>query len=87
MGCARKQLLENYRLAEQLLTGRSWFFDHFTAGDAYFFWCFRRGRQFGVDVSAFHQCLAHFDRMSERPSVRKLFSFEAQVLEEFRRSA
>jgi len=85
--CARKLLLENYQVAEELLAGRSWFFDHFTAVDAYFFWCFRRGRQFGVDVSAFSACLEHFDRMSERASVRRLLSYEAQVIEEFRRSA
>jgi glutathione S-transferase len=85
--CARKLLLENYQIGEQLLTGRSWFFDHFTAVDAYFFWCFRRGQQFGVDVSAFRHCLSHFERMSERASVRQVLSYEAQVLEEFRRSA
>ena len=85
--CARKLLLENYQIAEELLSGRSWFFEHFTAVDAYFFWCFRRGRQFGVDVSAYPQCLAHFERMSERASVRQLFSYEAEVQEEFRRSA
>lgn len=84
--CARKLLLENYGIADEMLTGRSWFFEHFTVVDTYFFWCFRRGRQFGVDVSAFPQCLAHFDRMSERASVRQLLSYEAQVLEEFRRS-
>jgi glutathione S-transferase len=85
--CARKLLLENYQIAEQLLTGRSWFFEHFTAVDAYFFWCFRRGQQFGVDVSAYSQCLAHFERMSERASVRQLLSYEAQIQAEFRRSA
>src|SRR5580692_12377192 len=85
--CARKLLMENYRIADQMLTGRSWFFGHFTAVDAYFFWCFRRGRQFGIDVSEFRHCVAHFERMSERASVRQLESFEAKVLEEFSRSA
>ncbi len=85
--CARKLLLENYQTANELLAGRDWFFEHFTAVDAYFFWCFRRGRQFGVDVSGFGNCLAHFDRMSERASVQQLVDFEAKVLEDFRRSA
>jgi glutathione S-transferase len=85
--CARKLLVENYRVADGLLAGRDWFFEHFTAVDAYFFWCFRRGRQFGLDVSAFEHCLAHFDRMSERASVRQLLAYEAEVLEAFRRSA
>ena len=85
--CARKLLLENYQVADELLAGRAWFFEHFTAVDAYFFWCFRRGRQFGVDVGGFRHCLAHFERMSERASVQRLFSYEAQVIEEFRRIA
>ncbi len=85
--CARKLLLENYQIADELLAGREWFFEHFTAVDAYFFWCFRRGRQFGIDLSAFAHCSAHFDRMSERASVQRLVDFEAQVLEDFRRSA
>lgn len=85
--CAQKLLLENYQVADDLLAGRSWFFDHFTAVDAYFFWCFRRGRQFGLDVSALGNCVAHFDRMSERASVKRLVSYESEVLEDFRRSA
>jgi glutathione S-transferase len=55
---------------------REWFFDHFTAADAHFFWCFRRGTQFNLDVSAFKNCVAHFERMKQRPSVRKLLAYE-----------
>ena len=40
---AQKKLRENYRIAENLLYEKQWFFDHFTAADAYFFWC-QRGR-------------------------------------------
>jgi hypothetical protein len=36
-------LFENYQIAEEILAGRDYFFDHFTAVDAHFFWCFRRG--------------------------------------------
>ena len=32
-----------------MLADRDWFFDHFTAVDAHFFWCFRRGTQFNLD--------------------------------------
>jgi glutathione S-transferase len=38
-------LLENYKIADDMLAGREYFFDHFTAADAHFFWCFRRGTQ------------------------------------------
>jgi glutathione S-transferase len=39
---AMQQLFENYQIAEDNLSGREWFFDHFTAVDAHFFWCFAR---------------------------------------------
>jgi glutathione S-transferase len=82
--CAQKLLHENYQIAEQLLSGREWFFDHFTCPDVHFFWCFRRGMLFGVDVSAYPSCMAHFERMKERPSVQKLLAYEAQVLAQFK---
>ena len=40
---AAAQLFENYKIADDLLAGREYFFDHFTAADAHFFWTFRRG--------------------------------------------
>ena len=84
--CAHKLLRENYQVAETLLQDRDWFFDHFTLPDAYFFWCFRRGTQFHVDVSAFPNCQAHFERVSRRASARKLLAFEAQTLIDMERA-
>jgi glutathione S-transferase len=85
--CAQSILHENYARADQQLAGREFFFDHFTSPDAYFFWYFRRGNQFNVDASAYPNCLAHFERMSQRPSVQKLLAFEAQVLADQDRAA
>jgi glutathione S-transferase len=85
--CAHKMLLENYQVAEQLLSGRDWFFDHFTLPDAYFFWCFRRGMQFKVDQSGFPNCRAHFERVSRRASAQKLLAFEAQTLLELEQAS
>ena len=84
---AREQLFENYRIANDLLAGREFFFDHFTAPDAHFFWCFRRGTQFELDLSSFKNCVAHFERMKNRPSVQKLLSFEKSVQDEFAKAA
>ena len=78
--CAQKLLRENYAIAEGLLADRDWFFDHFTLPDAYFFWCFRRGMQFHVDVAEFPRCRAHFERVSQRAATQKLLAFEAQTL-------
>jgi glutathione S-transferase len=87
---AQEQLFENYQIADDLLAGgggREWFFDHFTAVDAHFFWCFRRGTQFNLDMSGFKHCLAHFARMQQRPSVQQLLAYEAEVQRGFAQAA
>jgi glutathione S-transferase len=84
---AAQQLFENYRIADNMLADRQWFFGHFTAVDAHFFWCFRRGTQFNLDLSEFKNCIAHFERMQQRPSVKKLLSYEQEVLSSFAQAA
>lgn len=84
---AKDMLFENYQVADDMLKGREYFFDHFTAADAHFFWCVRRGTQLDVDPSGFASCSAHFERMKRRPSVQKALAFEQSVLEEFARAA
>lgn len=83
---AEKQLFEKFEVAEAMLAGREWFFDHFTAADAHFFWCFRRGTLFPIDQSRFKNGTAHFERMKQRPSVQKLLAFEKEVQDAFARS-
>ena len=39
-------LMELFEIADHMLAGREWFFDHFSCADAYFYWCFRRGGDF-----------------------------------------
>jgi len=84
---ASKQLFENYQIADHLLAGRSFFFDHFTAVDAHFFWCFRRGTQFKLDLAPFKNCIAHFERMQERDSVKKVLAYEKEVQAQFAAAA
>jgi glutathione S-transferase len=84
---ANRLLFEDFRIVEDLLAGREWFFRHFTACDAYFFWCFRRALSFKLDLSGFRNCTAHFARMNQRASVKKLVAYEKQVLESFARAA
>jgi glutathione S-transferase len=85
--CAQKLLLEYYRIADDRLAGREWFFDHFTAVDAYFFWCFRRGGQFGLDTTVFRHCTAHLQRTGERESVQRAVAIEKQWIETFSQAA
>ena len=84
---ATQHLFENFALADKMLAGREYFFDHFTAPDALFFWCFRRATLFELDLSGFTNCMAHFERMKARPSVQKLLAFEASVQAEFAKAA
>jgi glutathione S-transferase len=84
---AKELLFENYTIADDMLEGREYFFDHFTAADAHFFWCFRRGSQFNLDLSEFGNCSAHFERMKSRPSVQKLLAYEKAVQAEFAKAA
>jgi len=82
--CAHKMLQARYAVAEQMLAdGRDWFFGEFSAADPYFFWAFRRGTQFQVDVSGLPRCRAHLERMQQRASVRELVAFEQTTLEQF----
>ena len=84
---AQAMIFENYHRADSLLRGREFFFDHFTAVDAHFFWCFRRGHQLELDLTPFAACRAHFDRVLGRTSVQKALAYEAAVKEEFARQA
>jgi glutathione S-transferase len=82
-----KMLFEDLAIADGLLAGREWFFSHFTACDAYFFWCFRRARSFKLDLAAFGHCAAHFERVQLRPSVQKVIAHEKRVQDAFARAA
>ena len=84
---ARDQLIENYKIADDLLAGCEYFFDHFTAVDAHFFWAYRRGTQLVPDLPTFQNCVAHFERMQSRASVQKVLAFEKSVQTEFAKAA
>lgn len=80
-------LQENFGIANELLEGQDYLMGDFTAPDAHFFWCTRRATQFKLDLSAFPNVLAHFERMQTRPSVQKLLAFEKETIEGFKRAA
>ena len=84
---AKEYLAEAFGLAEGMLDGRGYFFDHFTSPDAHFFWCCRRATQFDFDLSAFPNSAAHFERMHGRDSVQKLLAYEKEVMDEFAKAA
>jgi len=77
--CAGAVLQENLALANTLLERRIFFFEAFTVADAYFFWCYRRAKQFGLDVSHLSNCNAHYDRMLMRDCVVRAIALELSV--------
>ena len=80
---ATEVLREQFEIGDDRLAGREYFFEHFTAPDAHFFWCCRRAGQLGVDLSGFPNVAAHYRRMQERPSSRKLLAYEKEVSAKF----
>ena len=84
---AAEVLFESFRIADERMAGREYFFDHFTTPDAHFFWCCRRATQLEVDLSGFHNVAEHFKHMLERPSVKKLLAYEKEVQEGFAKMA
>ena len=82
---ASETLNECFAIANDLLAGRQYFFDTFTAPDAHFFWCTRRATQLNFDNSSYPNVKAHFERMKNRPSVEKLLAFEKETIERFKR--
>lgn len=84
---AKEYLSETFEIADGVLAGREYFFDHFMVPDAHFFWCCRRATQFEFDLSEFSNCAAHFERMKGRASVQKLLAYEKEVLDTFAKAA
>jgi glutathione S-transferase len=84
---ATANLMELFKVADDMLAGRDYFFDRFTAPDVHFFWCQRRARQFGLELSQLANCDAHFNRILQRPSVQKVYAFEKSVQDEFAKAA
>lgn len=80
-------LREQFAIADTMLADREWFFSRFSCADAYFYWCFRRGSSFKVDLSEFGHCQSHLQRMEQRPSVQKQLAYEAQVRAEFTKAS
>ena len=80
---AAAMLAESLDLLDRQLAGREFFFEHFTVPDAYFFWCYRRAEQLGVDLSGYAACNAHHSRMKQRPSFAELLTLDADTQSAF----
>ena len=81
--CAQKLLTEYFSIAENMLRKKTWFFDSFSFADIYFFWCFRRAKQFDIDLNHFINCQSHFINMLTREYTQELIRFEQDILGKF----
>ena len=77
---AKEETIKNFKIVDQLLAGREWVFDHFTAVDAYLFWVWRRANQFKIEWPAFPNYAAHGERMMKRASVQRAIAFEKDAM-------
>ena len=84
---AAQQLFDHYQIAEDMLAGREFFFEHFTAVDAHFVWCLRAGMHYKLDPSRFANCMAHLERMKQRPAMQKLLDLEQKIQAGFAKAA
>lgn len=76
---AVEEVIKNFKVADSVLAGREWLFDHWTAVDAYFFWVWRRFSLFGIKIPAFPNYDAHGARMLARASVQRALALEKAV--------
>lgn len=71
---AKAMFLEQLALIDNELDGKTWFFDHYTVCDSYFFWIYDRALDEGFELGEFKNCTAHNNRMRERESVQKVLA-------------
>jgi len=71
---AKAMFMEQMQLVDNELDGKTFFFDHYTVCDSYFFWIYERALQEGFDLSGFKQCTAHNDLLRDRASVQKVLA-------------
>jgi glutathione S-transferase len=81
---ARRQGTEHaqlvYRLADQRLGAKTWAVGAYSIADIHLFRLFWRFRgSLGADPALFPNLCAHYDRMMERPAVRKTCEVEAAL--------
>ncbi|MBX2837106.1 MAG: glutathione S-transferase N-terminal domain-containing protein [Gammaproteobacteria bacterium] len=74
---AKAKYMEQMELIESELEGKTWFFDHYTVCDSYYFWIYVRAEQEGFDLSGLVHGTAHNKRMLERESVQKVLAHTA----------
>jgi len=71
---AKAMYMDQLALINTDLANKEWFFDHYTVCDSYFFWIYNRALGERFELDQFEHCTAHYQRMSERDSVKKVLA-------------
>lgn len=71
---AKAMYMDQMALVNAELAHRTWFFDHYTVCDAYFFWIYNRALNEQFELDTFEHSTAHYNRMLERESVKKVLA-------------
>ena len=79
--------VRDFPIGDDLLAGREYLFDHFTAPDAHFFWCRQRATQLEVDISDFPNAADAFEAHVGARSVKKVLTYQEKVNEGFAKPA
>jgi len=74
---AKAMYLEQLALVDSQLAGKTWFFDHYTVCDSYFFWIFDRALNEGFVLNDFDHATAHYERMQTREHVKHVLAHTA----------
>ncbi len=74
---AADALAKNFAIAERRLENQPWWYDQWSAMDAYLFWAWTRAADGGFDGSAFPRFADHAQRMMDRPAVQKALAQES----------
>lgn len=74
---SKAMYIKQLALVERELIYKTWFFDHYTVCDSYFFWIYNRAVNEGFDLTGFEYCTAHNTRMMGRKSVQTVLAHTA----------
>ena len=86
---AMRELTRQIEVADALLAGREWVFDHFTLLDSYLWWVWYRATipKVNMDPAPFPHFAAHAQRMESRDSVRRALALADELEAQFAKAA
>ncbi|WP_142848444.1 glutathione S-transferase family protein [Telmatospirillum sp. J64-1] len=76
---AREGTAQNFGMIEKMLEGREWLLGDYSVADAYAYVFFSWAKALNLDVSAYGNYAAHFERVGARQAVQRALAREAEA--------